>query len=80
MSKEELEKIVKRHVSELGEHFESVRIFVTTPSPDDSQLTRSYDSGCGNWYASYGHIQEWIIRQEEYTRLDARKSREESDE
>ena len=52
MTAEELESLVKKHVSELGEHFTSVRIFVTAEHPDNGQISRSYNNGCGQWFAS----------------------------
>lgn len=53
-------ELVKRHVQELGEHFESVRIFVTVHGDAGQGETRSIESGCGNFYAQIGQVQEWL--------------------
>ena len=74
MTTKELETMVKKHVAELGEYCKSVKIFVTVEHPDDETISRSYNSGCGEWFASYGQIQAWLIEQDEIIRCDARKA------
>ena len=69
----EMEALVKKHVTELSEHFDSVRIFITIPSENDSQITRAYNSGAGNFYAQLGQIREWLSMQDEYNRAEARR-------
>lgn len=55
--KEQALSLVVKAVNELGEHFDSVRIFVTRQSGDSTHaLTR----GGGNHYASLGQISEWL--------------------
>lgn len=73
MTNEEVQALVKKHASELGEYFESVRVFVTWPNPDDASKTQSFDSGAGNFYAQLGHINEWLEIQREYQRIWAAK-------
>lgn len=63
-------KIVEDCVARLREHFETVEIFVTTIR---EKRTRSLNSGAGNYYARIGQIKEWIIRDEEFVRNDARQ-------
>lgn len=73
MTNAEVEALIKKHASELGEHFESVRIFVTWPNPNNGANTQAFDSGVGNFYAQLGHIREWLEIQGEYQRIWAAK-------
>lgn len=69
---EDMERL-KLKCSELMEHFDSVRIFVTRhSSAEDGTINCSW--GEGNWFASYGQISDWLTRQEERTRIGIRKS------
>lgn len=80
VKKEELEALVKKHVDALGEHCETVQVFVTMPHPDDPHVTRSYEFGCGNWFARYGQIVEYMHIQEEHQRIWAREFKKEEPE
>lgn len=64
-------EIVKKHVAQLAEHFDTVRIFVTRHE-GDKESTQAVTSGRGNIYAQQGQIFEWKGLQEEYVRIDAR--------
>jgi hypothetical protein len=69
MSPEEeksLRSMVDLHTQQLGEHFSSVRIFVTRNSEDGEADTAAIDSGSGNFYAQLGQIQEWMDIQRQY--------------
>lgn len=55
--KQELRKIAQQAVDQLGEHFDSVRVFVTK---QDGENTLAFNPGCGNHYASLGHVSEWL--------------------
>ena len=59
-------ELVDKAVSQLGEHFDSVRIFVTKQLDDGSTNTRAIDSGAGNFYAQLGQIREFIVIQDQY--------------
>lgn len=50
--------ILSKAINELGEHFDSVRIFVTK---QDGENTLAFNPGCGNHYASFGHVSDWLI-------------------
>jgi len=69
MTTEEARDLVQKHTLELGEHFESVRVFVTRASPEEHHDTQAIDNGTGNFYAQLGQIKEWLEIQEEYQRL-----------
>lgn len=68
--------ILKDACSKLGEHFESVHIFVTKSyDPDDPQERGTINAswGSGNWFARYGQIRTWIIKQDEQARKETRE-------
>lgn len=68
MTTQEARELVKKHALELGEHFESVRIFVTRAAPEEHHDTQAIDHGTGNFYAQLGQIQEWLAIQDQYQR------------
>jgi hypothetical protein len=63
---------LKKAIHDLGEHFESVQIFVSTHQPAEVGGTVHASVGVGNWYARYGQIREWVIRTEEETKCRVR--------
>jgi len=66
---EELQRLVDKAAQDLSEHCDSVRIFVVT---HDNDLSKAYTSGKGNFYSQVGQVTEWLERQHEYVRNDAR--------
>lgn len=60
--RERLDKIAK----DLGEHCDSVRIFVTLPT--EQGISVALDSGAGNLYAQLGQVREWLCIQDQYQR------------
>lgn len=75
MSKEERDQLAERMgvlAEQLGEHCESVRIVVTIKRTDAGGGTQLISRGCGNWYAQYGSVKEWILRCEEEVREEER--------
>lgn len=46
----------------LGEHFDHVHIFTQRDSGDHNTATVSL--GSGGWYARYGQIREWLVKEE----------------
>lgn len=71
--------ILKKAVHDLGEHFDSVQIFVTIHQPAEVGGTMHAAAGVGNWYARFGQIREWLIRTEEDTRCHVRSTQSASD-
>lgn len=55
-------EVVKGHVARLMEHFESVQIFASRRQ-DGGTVNCQY--GDGNWFARYGQIHAWAIRQDQ---------------
>lgn len=66
-------QLVQKHVAELGEHFDAVQIFAIRHEPELENGTVSVACGAGSWFTRYGKVAEWMIRQDETTRVDARK-------
>lgn len=73
--KAELDR-VSLHADQLAEHFDSVQIFVTRKADNETEEdgTVNINFGRGNWFARYGQVQAWLIKSEEWTRMEARKS------
>lgn len=69
--------MLRKHINELGEHFDTVHIFATRHEPSESGGTISAQSGCGNWHARYGQVAQWLIRQDERERIEAREESKE---
>lgn len=68
----DLDRVIEA-VESLGEHFDTVHIFVTRYE-SQTEGTTNLHRGIGNFYARYGQIQEWITRENEQARIDARKA------
>lgn len=64
--------IIKSHVAQLSEHFETVQIFCTRHMPAELDGTVCVQWGAGNWYARYGGIKEWVFKREEEFRVQVR--------
>lgn len=65
--------IVRKHAEALGEHFDSVQIFTTRHESSEQDGTVTVHLGVGNWFARYGQVSEWLIKQDEWTRMNARE-------
>lgn len=63
-------KEIERHVAQLGEHFESIRI-IASRNQDGKTITCS--SGAGNFYAQLGSVRDWLVRQEAQSQEHARQ-------
>lgn len=61
--------LVRKHVDQLGEHFDTVQIFCTRYYPnkiqgyDEDGLTTRINVGTGNFFARYGHVAYWLDNQ-----------------
>jgi hypothetical protein len=71
---EQAQEMVREAVLKLGEHFESVRIFVTRANPESPSETQAIDEGTGNFYAQLGQITEWLSIQDQYQRNWAKRN------
>ena len=59
---------IKKCCSELGEYFDAVEIFVTRHEAGEDGGTVNVNWGCGNWFARYGQIRAWIVKEDEADR------------
>lgn len=66
---DELVKIIRSHASKIMEHVDSVQIIATVKDGEDTTFLQV---GLGNWFARFGSVREWLIKQEERTREDER--------
>lgn len=70
---EELDKaVVNDAIQKLSEHFDTVQVFTTRYEPNNEGNTIGLQMGQGNWYARFGHIKEWVSKQDEYVRVAIR--------
>lgn len=70
--KQQIQDLVKRHAAQLGEHFDSVQIFVTRHRGEDT-TTAAYEYGAGNFLARFGQVVEWLSIQDQYQREEAKR-------
>lgn len=68
---DEEREMIKCAAEKLGEHFDSVQIFVSRHN-DNKTGTSRFQTGVGNWFARYGHIHHWLMLQNEEDRQDLR--------
>lgn len=64
--------LISQHVNDLSEFFDTVHIFCARHESNDIG-TINANKGAGNWNARYGQIREWILKEEECFRVDARR-------
>lgn len=61
---------LERHAAQLGERFDSVRIFATRVQDGK---TVAVSMGNGNWHAQCGSVREWLMQQDERSRDHVRR-------
>ncbi len=66
--------LLQKHVDQLMEQFDSVVLFTTRHEQAQSEGTVNLWCGAGNWFARYGQVREWLVRQEEQARINIRTS------
>ena len=71
---------VMQHAKALGEYFDAVHIFCTRDEPATENGTVFVDAGCGNWYARYGQVKDWILKQEMLSQLKTEQEFDEDNE
>jgi hypothetical protein len=67
---------LKEACQKLGEHYDSVHIFATRHESGALNGTVNAQWGQGNWFARYGQIQAWLIKQDEGSRSEYRRDNE----
>ena len=63
-----IKQLVSDAAMRLGEHVDSVRIFVTYPSNNGDNDTHSFTNGAGNIYAQQAQVREWVLIQDQLVR------------
>lgn len=64
-------------VTDLMEHFETVQIFVTRVTErDEGGGTMNANYGGGNWFARFGQVDAWLIKEKETLRESVRPDRD----
>lgn len=71
MTDAEIKALIDRHLDQLSEHFPNVKIFVTWPNEKKCGCTRSYYSGRGDFFATYGVIRQWLMAEDQSVRAQA---------
>lgn len=66
--------LLKATSARLSEHFDTVQIFVTRQTSDG---TVNCQWGSGNWFARYGQIKQWLVKEDEAACVECRKSEDE---
>lgn len=71
MNEEESQMLRLQAALELLEpHFDAVQILATRYDHTSGTTVRA-ELGTGNWYARRGHAQEWMLRGDEVSRIEA---------
>lgn len=69
--------MLQKHVQELGEHFDTVHIFITRHEPGEARGTINASWASGNFFTRYGQIKHWLIKKEEETKIEVAEGEEE---
>jgi hypothetical protein len=75
-SREKDMAMLQKHCEQLGEHFDSVQIFVTRLESGELNGTVNINYGAGNWFTRYGQVNHWLVKSSEQARIDVRKDEE----
>lgn len=67
---------VKNAALALGEHFDACQIFCSRHEEGKHKGTVNVHIGVGNWFTRYGQIKDWIVKQDEFTRINSRQDEE----
>ena len=72
--------MVRFHLNALAEHFDSVQIFVTRCEEGQLGGTIHISLGSGNWFCRYGQTRQWVIQEDEESRIKVRQANDKKDE
>jgi hypothetical protein len=75
MSWQEEMALLGRYVEQIGEHFDTVQIFVTRYDAEEGTINAH--QGAGNWFARVGQVQAWLQKRDEEARVEVRREEEE---
>ena len=68
--------LVQSHVTAFGEQFDTVQIFVTRHAAVELDGTINIGLGAGNYFARFGQVVEWQVKQNEQSCIDRRHNDE----
>ena len=71
-------KLLHQAADQLIEHFDSVQIFASRHDMANDDGTLDCTAGRGNWLARRGQVREWMLKQDEASRADARKEHDDA--
>lgn len=71
-TKEQDLAMLDKAIETLGEHFDSVQLFVSRYEDGDTG-TVSVQKGIGNWFSRYGQVKAWVTRCDEEERENVRR-------
>ena len=63
---------MKKAARELGEFFDCVQIFCSRHDATKDDLTTSFHTGRGNFFARQSQVREWVIKKDEEAKCGAR--------
>ncbi len=73
---EDLKRIYDAAVK-LGEFFDNVSIFVSKHEQGEEGGTIHLNTGVGNFFARYGQVRDWMLREDERSRAKGREDQDE---
>jgi hypothetical protein len=75
---EVIDEKVKAFVTDLLQHhLVNIRVFITKT---EEGLAKTYDHGGGDWYSVYGSVREWLIKQDERSKISVHQEASEPEE
>ncbi len=69
---------IEKALDTLREHFDTVQIFTTKHgcTNGDGIGTISFRKGFGNYYARYGQVQQWLIKENKSVEIEVMEENE----
>lgn len=71
MNNDELSAVITRHLTMLREHFDAVHIVATREMDGDYESRLTFSMGKGSIYERLGAMRDYVIKQDERTRIQA---------
>lgn len=79
MNNQEKLEIVKRHIAQLMEHFNSVQV-IAVSRPEQDGGTCCHSSGDGSWYERFGAVSEVLVTMRKFAHQASEERDREDDE
>lgn len=79
--RETIAAITEKYIADIREHADAVQVMISYERDEPDNHNTAYEfAGSGNVHARYGVAKDWVLMQEEFVRIEARKRDEESNE